>query len=960
MLLKGHSLLIVSLLGIGFATLHWRLTAPVAAGPGQATSPYTASSSGRQEEVVMAYRNLPLSFEANRGQTDNQVKFIARGEGYTLFLTPRGAVFSLRWFVKRASEDSDLCGGSGAKVVRTHSRGKHDNCSYESDAMRIEFVNASTASEIAGVDELSGRSNYFVGNDPKKWRTDVPTFAKVRYRDLYPGIDLIFYGNQHQLEHDFIVAPGANPRAVTLGFHHAGKFKIDTGGNLVLKGSGGEVRLYKPLVYQEGQHGRQTVAATYVLKGDSHVGFEIANYDRKKPLVIDPVLGYSSYLGGSGDDYGNAIALDGGGKVYIAGQTVSSDFPFTAGVYQASFKGGSDDAFVAKFDPTKSGTASLIYSTYLGGSGTDRAFGIAVDSSTGIAYVAGDTNSTDFPTMSAYSFAFGGGNHDAFVTKLNAAGSALLYSTYLGGSGDDHAFSVAADTTGKVYATGTTSNNFPTTPGNALQPTQEGKGIYIDAFVAKIDTTQSGSPSLVYSSYLGGSNGETDGYAIAADSAGHAYIAGETFAATNFPITAGAFQPSLATTGQGNSGFDAFMSKLDTSQAGAASLVYSTYLGGGNLDVGNGIAIDPGCAAACNVYVVGSTLSINFPTKNAFQAAPASAQQAFVTKFDSSGGVTYSTYLGGNTANGSEDLGFAIAADSSGDAYVTGRTDSTNFPVFRPFQPASDGGVGDAYVTKFDPSGKLSLSSYLGGNAQDRGFGIALDGAAVPGVYITGTTNSTNFPTSAGAYQAQVKGGFDAFLTKVDDSAADFGLVVMGANGTSICAANDSGCSMAVSQGGTATYNLEVVPFNGFNGTVGISCTGTPALTTCNPPTSVTSANYQFSVNVVTTPRSSNLLRFPGVGSTRLQQSVFAAAVLSLCAVVMSFWVARRTHWMYVAATAVVFIGVLSACGGGGGGGGGGGHGGGGTIPGPYSFTITGDNQSINRTITLSLQVNRS
>jgi hypothetical protein len=960
---KGHPLLLASLLSVCFPTLLWLAThsKPVAAEPSQSMSRFTASNSARQE-AVKAYRTLPLSFEANRGQTDGQVKFVARGEGYTLFLTPRAAVFSLRGYVKRTSENLDLCGESGAKVAVAYSPGQSENCNDESDAMRIELVGANAASEVAGVDELPGRNNYFVGNDPQKWRTNVPTYAKVRYRNVYPGIDLIFYGNQHELEHDFIVAPGANPRSITLGFDHAGKFEIDTAGDLVLRGSGGEVRLYKPLVYQESQHGRQTVAANYVLKGGWHVGFEIANYDRKRPLVIDPVLGYSTYLGGSGDDFGNAIALDASGMVYIAGQTASSDFPFTAGAYQTSLKGGSDDAFVAKFDPTKSGAASLIYSTYVGGSGTDRAFGIAVDPSTGVAYIAGDTNSTDFPTMNAYSSTFGGGNHDAFVTRLNAAGSTLLYSTYLGGSGDDHAFAIAADATGKAYATGTTSNNFPTTAANALQATQAGGGIFVDAFVAKIDTTLSGSPSLVYSSYLGGANGETDGYAIAADSAGHAYITGETFASTSFPITGSAFQPNLATVGQGDSGFDAFMTKLDTTQAGAASLIYSTYLGGANLDVGNGIAIDPGCAAACNVYVVGSTLSINFPTKNAFQAAPASAQQAFVTKFSSSGGVTYSTYLGGNTANGSEDLGFAIAADASGDAYVTGRTDSTNFPAFRSLQAMNGGGVGDAYLTKFDPSGKLLLSSYLGGNGQDRGFGIALDGAAVLGVYITGITNSTNFPTSAGAYQAQVKSGFDAFLTKVDDSEPDFGLVVVNATGTSICAANDSGCSMAVSQGGTATYNLEVVPFNGFNGAVAIGCSGTPTLTTCNPPASVTSNNYQFSVNVVTKPRSSNVLRFPRPGSTRIRQLMFPAAVLILGALVVGIFTVRRARWIFSATTAVVLISLLSACGGGGGGsgGGGGGNGGGGTIPGPYNFTITGNNQTINRTITLNLQVNKS
>ena len=472
------------------------------------------------------YGDLPLSFEANHGQSDSKVKFLSRGSGYSLFLTSNEAVLALS---QSEANESRTASRVARAAVRARQR--------KSAVVRMTLVNANPQSQAAGHDALPGRSNYLIGNDPAKWRTNIPTYAKVKYEGVYPGVDVVYYGNQGQLEYDFVVAPGADPHLVTLAFDGARDVHIDARGDLVLSVEGGEVRQHKPVVYQESAGVRQEVAGGYVMKGKRHVGFRVATYDPSRPLIIDPVLAYSTYLGGSDTDRGNSIAVDSAGSAYVTGDTASIDFPTTAGAAQTTSAGF--DAFISKLNAT--GTA-LVYSTYLGGSDSDHSFSIAVDG-TGSAYVTGETRSPDFPTTAGAVQTTLVAGVDAFVTRLNATGSVLDYSTYLlsGGSG----LGIAVDGAGAAYVTGATeARYFPTTPG-ALQPTHAGG--FHDAFVTKLNAT--GTVRL-YSTYLGGGSGAQDiGGDIAVDSAGSAYVTGRTDS-TDFPITSGAAQTTLSDRGR--------------------------------------------------------------------------------------------------------------------------------------------------------------------------------------------------------------------------------------------------------------------------------------------------------------------------------------------------------------------------------------------------------------------------
>ena len=698
--------------------------------PASATRPSTETPQASKPQVLAAYGKLPLSFEANQGQTDPKAKFLSRGRGYTLFLTSTEAVLTL---TKADAHIKRRISGE-ARLVEPEKRA--------GTVLRMKFVGANPAPAVAGVGELPGKSNYFVGNDPKKWRANVPTYAKVEYRDVYPGVNLVYYGNLRQLEHDFVVSPGADPKVITLAFEGMDGVAIDALGDLVLRADGSEVRLRKPFVYQEQDGQRAVIPTRYVLKAERQVAFEVAAYDATKPLIIDPVLAYSTFLGGSNDDRGFGIAVDAAGNAYVTGGTGSINFPTTPGAFQTTSGGG--DAFVTKLDPTG---AALVYSTYLGGSSGDFANGIAVDA-TGSAYVTGTTTSADFPTTpGAAQTTFGGGLVDAFVTKLNPTGSALVYSTYLGGGGSDQGFGIAVDTSGNAYVTGSAGGlNFPTTPG-AFQTTPGGVG---DAFVTKFNATGS---ALVYSTYLGGSDFD-EGKGIAVDAAGSAYVTGRTFS-TNFPTTPGAFQTTLNFT-------DAFVTKLNP--AGSA-LVYSTYLGGSRSDEGHAIAVE----AAGSAYVTGLTASFNFPTTpGAFRTTSGGGGgDAFVTKLNADGSaLVYSTYLGGNSI----DFGNGIAVDTAGNAYVTGDTLSRNFPTTPDATQPDFGGDRDAFVTKFDPSGSaLVYSTYLGGSGSDEGFGIAVDTAG--SAYVTGRSFSTNFPTTPGAFQTIFGGATgDAFVAKLSSA----------------------------------------------------------------------------------------------------------------------------------------------------------------------------------------------
>jgi hypothetical protein len=607
----------------------------------------------------------------------------------------------------------------------------------------MKLLGANPASDVSGVDEMPGKSNYFIGNDAKKWHTNVPMYAKVKYKSVYSGIDLVYYGNQRQLEYDFVVAPGADPRRIQLGVRGARKISRIEDGDLVLAMDAGEIRWHKPVAYQEKGGARQEIAVRYAINGKNRVGFQVADYDLRRPLFIDPLI-YSTYLGGSGGDQCTGIAVDNLGNAYVTGNTASTDFP-TKNPLQPSYNGGAD-AFVAKLNPSGS---ALVYSTYLGGSGGDGGYGIAVDSS-GNAYITGQTSSTNFPTMSPLQPSIGGGYYDAFVAKLNATGSALVYSTYLGGSGADWGYSVAVDSSGNAYVTGYTgSANFPTM--NPLQPASGSNGVNGDAFLAKFDSTGS---ALVYSTYLGGS-GFDEGLAVAADNFGNAYVTGLSDS-TDFP-TMNPLQPTCGGNGC------AFVAKLNPT---GSALLYSTYLGGSGGDAGQGIAVD----SLGNAYVTGWTASTNFPTMNPLQPANAGGgADAFVTKLNPAGSaLVYSTYLGGSGT----DFAVGIAVDSVGNAYVTGFTASTNFPTMSPLQPSFGGGYYDAFVAKLNATGSaLVYSTYLGGSLDDNGTGVAVDSSG--NAYVTGYTLSTDFPTMNPLQPTNADGGrYVAFVAKIANGPA--------------------------------------------------------------------------------------------------------------------------------------------------------------------------------------------
>lgn len=714
--------------------------------------------------VLEAYARLPLSFEANQGQTDPQVKFLARGRGYTLFLTSAGAVVSLK--------SAHMAQGGANGVLKAREA-----------VLRMKLAGAAAAPRVAGVEPLPGKSNYLRGNDPKRWHKNVAHYAGVKYEGVYPGVDLVFHGRQHQLEYDFELAPGADPRTIRLVFEGAEALRQDERGDLVLRTPAGEFRQHAPLIYQQIRGERRLLSGGYTLEATGQVGFQVAAYDPSKPLIIDPVLAFSSFLGGNNADEGAGIALDSAGNAYVTGSTSSVNFPTSLGAYQSTCGGCPDesDAFVTKLDPRGS---TLVFSTYLGGSDSDEGIAVAVDSS-GV-YVTGDTFSPDFPTTpGAFQTNPGGGTcgsppfpcPDAFLTKLDPSGSALVYSTYLGGSNSEFGHGIAVDSSGSAYVVGSTaSNDFPTTPG-AFQTTFGGgtcgrsAAPCPDAFVTKFDSTGS---MLVYSTYLGGSKAD-EALGIALDSSNNAYVTGFT-ASADFPTTLGAFQTVLGGGTCSDSPCpDAFVTKLDPT---GSTLVYSTYLGGDNQDAGAGIALD----SSGNAYVTGDTNSSNFPkTPGAFQTSlgggicgippdTAPCADAFITKLNSTGsGVVYSTFLGGNN----EDEGNAIAVDAAGNTYVTGSTSSTNFPTLNAVQGTFGGGLADAFVTKLNAAGSgLVYSTYFGGLNNDEGAGIAVDASG--NAYVTGNTNSANFRTTPEAFQTTFGGGMcdttpcsDAFVINV-------------------------------------------------------------------------------------------------------------------------------------------------------------------------------------------------
>ena len=677
-----------------------------------------AAAPDAKAAIAEQFARLPMVFEANQGQNDPAVRFQARGIGYGFYLTASEAVLNL-----------DVA--DGAKSRRS--------------SLRTRLVGANADAPLVGEAKLPGTTNYLSGAKAADWKTGIEQFGKVRYQGVYPGIDLVYYGTQNQVEYDYVVAPGSDPSAIVMDIKGAKSLKLASNGDLEVATEAGTLVQHKPVIYQTIDGKRQAVDGRYKLRG-SKVSFEVAEYDRNQTLVIDPLLAFNAYSPGLHREIANAVAVGGDGSAYIAGYST----PYS---YASRIRFISDDAFVTKINPT--GTA-IVYATYLGGAAADRANAIKVDA-TGAVYVSGDTFSNDFPVVNAVQTARAG-FRDGFALKLSPDGRTIIYSTYLGGVADDSATALAIDATGASYIAGLTSSlDFPVAA--ALQATNAGRA---DAFVTKLNA----AGAMVYSTYLGGAidDGATG---IALDATGAAYISGfsDSF---NLPVTPGAFQPArtpnLIIPDDPATNFnefrsvsygDAFVAKLNGT---GASLDYLTYLGGIQEDTTAGIAVD----GAGNAFVTGYTDSSNFPVANAYRSTLTGSRDIFVTKLNSNASaLVYSTYFGGESFN---EYATGIALDAAGTPWVTGYTSSISMPTRNPLQRANSGNE-DAFVVNLNAAGNgLNYASYLGAPGRDYANGVATDAAG--NVYLTGYTFSTNFTTTRAPIQGAAAGRGDPFVTK--------------------------------------------------------------------------------------------------------------------------------------------------------------------------------------------------
>jgi Beta-propeller repeat len=676
------------------------------------------------------YGKFPMLFEQNKGQTEKTAKFISRGKGYTLYLAETQAVFQLR-----------------KKQVQSP-KSKVRSPKTNSDTLRMNFVNANTNPTISGTDEAVTKTNYYIG---KSKFENLSNYHKVNYRNIYKGIDAVFYGNQGNLEYDFNILPNSDATQIKLNFDGAKNISINENGDLILKTENAELTQHKPVAYQIINDERKEVAVSYKLT-ENQISFELGEYDKSQVLTIDPVLSYLTYFGGSGGEYVGDIKVDSEGNAFVAGSTESTNFPGpNSGSGNIDFA-----AYVSKISPDGQ---TILYTTFLDGNNNDgqSTFNvgfirpdIAIDGN-GNAYIAGGTDSRDFPvTSNAFQTRRGGIGltPTGFVTKLNAQGN-IVYSTYFGGNDADYLHSIAVDSAGKAYVCGATASGFTFPSKNEYQGSGVFGGLY-DAFLTVFNASGS---DIVYSTKFGGS-GSDFGSEIALDSANNVYITGETASNSSFPIK-NAFQTA------NGGGKDAFVAKFNTSLSGEPSLVYSTFLGGVGTDTGFGIAVNSGNQAV----VVGLTGSVNFPLQNAFRSTN-QINEGFVTVLNSNGnGLVNSSFLGG----ADQDEALDVALGNNGLIYVTGDTLSNNFPTSLPFQ-ATKGTGRDAFITKLKFGSGIISSSYLGGNGNDFGFGIAIKGNSI---FAVGQTVSNNLATTSGVIAPNFGGGSDGFIAKILDTAVD-------------------------------------------------------------------------------------------------------------------------------------------------------------------------------------------
>ena len=665
------------------------------------SAPPPAPASAASHDVPA---NLPLAFEAAEGG------FASQGPGWSFALTPAEAVVG-------------VSGGSFR--------------------LRPAGPLANTSAELVAGETLGGTVNRIIGDDPARWRTGAPTFGRVTARQVWPGVDVVWHGDQRKLQHDMVVAPGVDPAVVAFDLDGARSLQIDGGGDLVLDLQGTTARLARPVLYQDVAGARRPVEGAFTLLGPSRVGFTVGAYDPSAPLVIDPTLQTSTLLGGGSNDAGYAVTVDTQGNTYVTGSTESADFPLSAPLqtsFQTNPAGPTSDVFITKISPDG---GRLIWSTFLGGTGRDTGFAVVV-AGDGTVYVSGVTESVDFPSARAAQSAYGGGASDGFVARVAATGSSVDWSTFVGGSQADRIRGMAVDSTGNAYVTGSTnSENFPSVNAQQTGPFRPED---LDAFLVKV--APAGAP-FVFATRLGGANDDR-GLSVAVDAQGSAYVTGDT-QSPGFPTV----RPVQASLG-GSASPDAFVTKYNPTGTG---LVYSTFLGGGDVDQGTAITVDAQGAA----YVAGNTNSTNFPTTGPLQGAKAGEADAFVTKLDPGGStVVYSTYLGGGGPDGAN----AIAVDRTGSAHVVGTTGSANFVSAKATQAQKSGGD-DAFVVKLDSTGRGPLfSSFVGGRDADAGMGVAVD--AQGKVRVLGLTGSADFPSVRPVQGAKPPAGGDAFVATLE------------------------------------------------------------------------------------------------------------------------------------------------------------------------------------------------
>ncbi len=939
------------------------------------------------------------AFEANRGQLPRAYALQARTAHYHLLMA------ATHWLL--------LPNAAAGRLLPSQR------------PTRFAWLNARDHARILPGRRLPGIYNYLIGRQPEQWILGVPRYSQALVPHLYRGVALVYYYRQKQLEFNLTLQPGVRLSRIRFQLGGAARIRLDRHGDLRV-GSGSQgLRLQRPIAYQWKRGRRQRIAAGYLPLGRNSYGFWLGHYDPRLPVILDPVLAYATYLGGSGQDTGAAIATDSGGNIYVVGQTNSANFPVTAGAFQSSLSSGQVAAYIAKLN---AGGTALDYATFIGGNGQTDALGVAVDSS-GAVYMAGMTSATNFPvTAGAVQTTYGGGAFDAFALKLDSAGSGLVYATYLGGAGDDVANAIAINAAGDAWiAGGTDSSDFPVTSG-ALQTHAPGGGG--DGFIAEVNASGTG---LAYSTFLGGSAQDFI-YALAVDANGDAFVTGTT-TSTDFPTTPGAYQPTFAASASGMG--DGFVAELVPS---GAALVYSTYLGPAS--AGYGIALD----AQDDAYVTGDTQSAAFPvTPGAAQASYAGNGDAFVAELAASGAtLEYSSYLGG----AGDDIGAAIAIDGAGNAYVAGQTTSTNFPISGPAPMSACAGspCGDAFVTEIAAGGKsFPFSTYLGGSgSQQIAHGVTIDPNG--DIDVVGTTNASDFPVTAGAFQTAYGGGGDAFIAQlaipsggltlspgaisfaaqpVGSSSAAKTLTLANSGSSSITIASitatapfaaTSQCGSSLASGASCTvqvsftptasgaatgtltiassaanspqtaaltgqgsdFSIAVLPtsasvtpgttaqstatitaLDGFSSSIALTCTSTAPQATCSvSPATVTPTAAGVTAQLsLSTTASSRLLFSPG----RPDPGAWGYGFLSFWGILLSLvlllgWMGRRSaRWT----TVIALLGLslsLAACGGGSTPAPPASHPG--TATGTYTVTLTGTAQSLSHSATFSVTVN--